>query len=124
MRAGRDDRSREAQAYRHLYKSARWAGPHGRRMQQLRAHPLCERCLAKGVVNDGSKRIDGRIEPNPRRRYLVANHRVPHRGDERLFFEGELETLCPDHHDIVAQAEEHGRVIEEIDPRTGLPVGQ
>ena len=123
MRRGQDDRSPEAQAYRRLYKSARWCGQHGRRAQQLNAHPLCERCLAKGIVNDGSFRIDGTAEPNPRRRYLVANHKVPHRGDERLFFEGDLETLCPDHHDIVAQAEEHGRVVEEIDPRTGFPFG-
>lgn len=124
MRDRRDDRSAEAQQYRRLYKLARWCGPHGRRAQQLAAHPLCERCLAKDIINDGSKRLDGSFEPNPRRRYLVANHKVPHRGDERLFFEGELETLCPDHHDLVVQKEEHGRVVEEIDPRTGFPFGQ
>ncbi len=123
MRPDRDDRSPEAQAYRRLYKLARWCGPNGRRLQHLREHPLCERCLLKGILNDGSKTLDGEPQRNARRRYLVANHVKPHRGDERLFFEGELQTLCPDHHDIVVQKEEHGRTVEEIDPRTGLPFG-
>jgi 5-methylcytosine-specific restriction protein A len=121
MRPGRDDRSPEALAYRRLYKDVRWCGKRGRRAQQLLAHPLCERCLAKGIVNDGSLTMDGRPQPTPRRRYLVANHKIAHRGDERLFFEGELETLCPDHHDVMVQKEEHGRVVEEINPLTGLP---
>jgi 5-methylcytosine-specific restriction enzyme A len=119
VRPGRDDRSPEALAYRRLYKDARWRGPNGRRAQQLAKQPLCERCLKR--INDGSKRRDGSFEPHPKRRYLVANHKVPHRGDERLFFEGELETLCPDDHDIVAQQEERGRIVEDIDPVTGLP---
>lgn len=121
MRPGRDDRSPEALAYRRLYRLAAWRGPHGRRLVHLAAYPLCARCLKRGIVNDGSKRRDGSFEPNPRRRYLVVNHIVPHKGDERLFFEGELETLCPDDHDIVVQQEERGRVIEEINPLTGLP---
>lgn len=124
MRPGRDDRSPEARAYRRLYKLAAWCGPHGRRSAHLNEHPLCVRCLAKGIVNDGSKTLDGAWQRNQKRRYLVANHVIPHRGDERLFFDGPLETLCPDHHDIVVQQEEHGRVIEEIDPLTGLPYGQ
>lgn len=124
MRPGRDDRSPEALAYRRLYKLAAWCGPNGRRRRHLIEYPLCERCLKRGIVNDGSKRRDGSYQSNPKRRYLVVNHLIPHRGDERLFFEGELQTLCPDDHDIVAQQEEHGRVIEEIDPLTGLPYGE
>lgn len=124
MRPDHDDRSPEALAYRRLYKDVRWRGVNGRRVRHLREHPLCERCLARGIVNDGSRRRDGSIEPNPKRRYLVANHKVPHKGDERLFFEGALETLCPDDHDIVAQQEERGRVHEDINPLTGLPFGQ
>lgn len=124
MRPDRDDRSPEAQSYRRLYKLAKWCGPHGRRLQHLQAHPLCERCIKRGIVNDGSKRRDGSLEPNPRRRYLVVNHKVPHKGDEKLFFEGELETLCPDDHDIVVQQEERGRVHEDINPLTGLPFGE
>jgi len=121
MRPGRDDRSPEALAYRALYADARWCGPRGRRRLHLAEHPLCERCLWRGIVNDGSKRRDGSPQPTKRRRYLVVHHRVPHRGDPELFFGGELETLCPDHHDIDAQQEESGRVIEEIAPLTGLP---
>lgn len=117
-----DARSFEAADYRKLYKDARWRGPHGRRAWQLAAHPLCERCLKRGIVNDGSRTLDGKWQDNPRRRYLVAHHRQPHRGDVTLFFEGELETLCPDHHDLIAQKEEHGRVVEEINPLTGLPI--
>lgn len=121
MRPGRDDRSPEAAAYRRLYSLAAWRGPNGRRLRHLAEHPLCERCLRRGIVNDGTKRRDGSFEPNRKRHYLVANHVVPHKGDERLFFEGELETLCPDDHDIVAQQEERGRVVEDINPLTGLP---
>lgn len=121
MRPDRDDRSAEADAYRRLYKLAAWRGPYGRRLAHLKQHPLCVRCLAKGIINDGSKTLDGEPQRNAKRRYLVANHKVPHRGDERLFFEGELETLCPDHHDIIVQKEERGQVVEEINPLTGLP---
>lgn len=117
-----DRRSLDADDYRHLYKDSRWRGVHGRRAQQLAAHPLCERCLKRDIINDGSRDIDGKWQGNPKRRYLVAHHKVPHRGDMRLFFEGELETLCPDHHDLIAQKEEHGQVVEEIDPLTGLAV--
>lgn len=122
MRPGRDDRSPEAKAYRRLYGLAAWSGPNGRRLAHLADHPLCERCLKAGRVNDGSRRMDGTPQPKRRRHYLAVHHLIPHRGDERLFFNGPLETLCPDHHDIVAQQEEHGRVVEEIDPLTGLPV--
>lgn len=66
--------------------------------------------------------MKGEAQRNPKRRYLVVHHVEPHKGDLDLFFNGRKETLCPDHHDIEAQQEEHGRVIEEIDPRTGLPV--
>lgn len=115
-----DDRSVEASAYRRLYKTARWQRT---RASQLRDHPLCARCLAKGIVNDGSLTMDGARQTVARRRHLVVHHVVPHKGDEALFFGGPFETVCPDHHDIVIQQEERGRVFEEIDPRTGMPFG-
>jgi len=124
MRPGLDDRSPEAVAYRRLYGLAGWRGPNGRRTLHLKEHPLCARCLKRGIINDGSKRRDGSWQQNAKRRYLVVHHVEPHRGDERLFFEGPLETLCPDDHDIVAQQEEHGRVVEEVDPLTGFPYGE
>ena len=38
---------------------------------------------------------------------LVADHKVPHRGDERLFWDpGNLQCLCKTCHDTVKQAEE------------------
>jgi 5-methylcytosine-specific restriction enzyme A len=40
---------------------------------------------------------------------LVCDHRQPHRGDERLFWdEGNLQTLCKPHHDREKQREERG----------------
>ena len=63
-------------------------------------------CLARGFVNDGSYRADGKLEPNPRRRYVVADHIEPHKGDPDKFWFGALQTLCPDHHDRTKQARE------------------
>ena len=82
-----DYRSEEAKAYRHWYWTSRW-----RRLRaaQLTAHPLCARCLAQGTVTPAT----------------VANHVIPHKGDEVLFWEGQLESSCKPHHDGVIQAEE------------------
>jgi 5-methylcytosine-specific restriction endonuclease McrA len=73
-----DYRSTQAAEYRHWYNSARWKGPHGRRAEQLAREPLCRMCAAEGRVTAGT----------------VADHIIPHRGDPRLFWEGELQTLC------------------------------
>ncbi len=62
-------------------------------------------CLGRGVVNDGSRRPDGTLAP-PRRRFLVCDHVVPHKGDEVRFWTGPFQTLCPDHHDRRKQSEE------------------
>ncbi len=117
-------RSPEAEAWRGWYKLARWCGKNGRRAQQLAKSPICEWCLKRGLLNDGSLRADGSVEPNPRRRYLVADHIVPHRGDPDLFWNGALQTLCPDDHDGHKQAiEVRGFSVEvgvegwPIDPR-------
>lgn len=77
----RDDRrSPEAQAYRRLYKTARWAA---RREAQLGSEPLCRMCGKRGLIVPAS----------------IADHVIPHRGDMRLFFEGELQSLCKPCHD-------------------------
>ena len=76
--APRQQRSAEAQAFRHLYNRARWKGPNGRRAQQLQAEPLCRMCAQAGRITPAT----------------VADHIIPHRGDERLFWEGELQSLC------------------------------
>jgi 5-methylcytosine-specific restriction endonuclease McrA len=47
----------------------------------------------------------GRIEPDTSK--LVADHKVAHRGDERLFWdEQNLQCLCKDCHDRLKQSEE------------------
>ena len=82
-----DQRSKKAQVYRRWYKTARWQK---RRAAQIEAHPLCYRC-----------QNEGRVEPA-----TVANHKAPHKGDEHLFWHGELESVCKRHHDSDIQSEE------------------
>jgi 5-methylcytosine-specific restriction enzyme A len=101
-----DPRSEAAAAWRGWYKLARWCGKKGRRARQLAREPLCRYCLQHGIVNDGSRTMAGDWQPDRRRRYLVADHVIPHKGDPVLFWQGELQTLCPDHHDSVKQQEE------------------
>ena len=86
------DRSRLRDAsiiWRAWYKTARW--------QKLRWSALvkaaftCSRC--------------GRLEADTAQ--LVADHDVPHRGDEALFWDAEnLKCLCKPCHDRVKQSEE------------------
>ncbi|WP_282021681.1 HNH endonuclease signature motif containing protein [Ruegeria faecimaris] len=58
-------------------------------------------------TNDGSLKGDGTPQTDPRRRNLVADHKIPHRGDEALFYDPDnLQSLCPDHHDRDKQIEE------------------
>ena len=74
----------------------------------LRAHPLCEMCRSRdGVVEAAS----------------VVDHRVPHRGDQDLFWDqSNWAPLCKRHHDSDKQAEERsGRVRQRIG-RDGWPV--
>ncbi|MDW4550872.1 HNH endonuclease [Defluviimonas sp. D31] len=108
--------------WRHLYKTAAW-----RRLaaaQKARA-PLCAACLTRGFANDGSLTSAGAPQPDPRRRFLVADHRIPHRGDVALFHDPDnLQTLCPDDHDRNKQREEVRGYSEErgadgwpLDPR-------
>lgn len=68
-------RSSEAEAYRRWYKTARWQA---RRAQQLRDEPLCRTCAKAGRTIPAT----------------VADHVTPHHGDEALFWEGELQSLC------------------------------
>ena len=82
-------RSPEAAAYRRLYKTKAW--------QQLR-----QACL---VRDDFTCRFCRKTDWNSSR--LVADHIVPHRGDEALFFDlNNLQCLCCDCHDGAKQSEE------------------
>ncbi|MFD1951881.1 HNH endonuclease [Sphingomonas arantia] len=78
------DRNRDQQPWRKWYKLARW--------QKLRMHILKRdlfTCQWPGC---------GRIEADTS--LLVADHRRPHRGDERLFWdERNLQCLCKPCHD-------------------------
>lgn len=86
-------RMRDAtQVWRAWYKTARW-----RRLRWsvlLRDAFTCRKC--------------GRIEGETS--LLVADHIVPHRGEERLFWdETNLQCLCKACHDTIKQSEERGR---------------
>ena len=72
----------------------------------LTAHPLCERCERAG-----------RAEPA-----TVVNHRTPHRGDLKLFWDRKnWEAVCKWHHDSQIQREERSGVVIGND-RAGRPV--
>jgi 5-methylcytosine-specific restriction endonuclease McrA len=94
----RDERrSAEADAYRRLYKTARWRGL---RSSQLNRRPLCQPCEKAGRLEAAS----------------VVNHRIPHRGDERLFFDaGNLESMCKVCHDGPTQRAEIAGFSGEVD---------
>jgi 5-methylcytosine-specific restriction endonuclease McrA len=49
----------------------------------------------------------GELQSNPRRMHLVVDHKKRHHGNPILFWDrSNWQPLCPDHHDIVKQAEE------------------
>lgn len=100
------DRQRDTQEWRRWYKSSRWQ----KERASFLADPdnqFCLRCLEVGILNAGHLRKDGSPQDNPRRMHLVVHHRIRHRGDPVLFWDrGNWETICPDHHDSDAQADE------------------
>ena len=102
--ARRDQRSAEAKAYHRLYKTAAWKR---RRLAQLAAQPLCERCAAKGRITVAT----------------VANHKIPHKGDLTLFHEGEIESVCAPCHDRDIQSEERRGYSKAIGP-DGWPMDE
>jgi len=82
------DKFRDTQHWRKWYRTARWKKL--RWATLLRDRFTCQRC--------------GRIEGDTSK--LVADHETPHRGDERLFWEGRLTTLCAPCHSGAKQREE------------------
>lgn len=83
------DRFRDKQQWRKWYRTARWRAL--RKAVLIRDSLTCQRC--------------GHIEPDTSN--LVANHKRPHRGDERLFWdERNVETVCKPCHDGPIQSEE------------------
>lgn len=74
--------------YNHLYNSRAWKLT---RKYQLNSNPLCKICN------------------NPA---SVVDHVIAHRGNEKLFFHGELQSLCATCHNSYKQRfEKSGKVL-------------
>lgn len=104
-RSAADVKRAAEQPWRKWYSSARWRGPGGLRKRQLMRVPWCEPC-----------KVMGRSTPA-----TVVNHKVPHRGDPRLFWYGELESTCKNCHDQPIQRAENEGFRRDIDAE-GWPV--
>lgn len=70
------------------YNTRRWRQ---RRLAQLQAQPLC-------VFHEKQNQVV---------MATIADHVHPHRGDEDLFWHGELQSLCKQCHDSLKQQQEH-----------------
>jgi 5-methylcytosine-specific restriction enzyme A len=68
-------------------RTARWLRL---RRQQLQRQPLCVFCTSAGRGTAAT----------------VADHVVPHRGDEKLFWFGKLQSLCAPCHDTIKRQQE------------------
>ena len=62
-----------------LYHTKHWER---RSALQRKMFPLCAMCLKKNIVTPAD----------------VADHIIPHKGDPKLFYFGELQSLCHTHH--------------------------
>jgi 5-methylcytosine-specific restriction enzyme A len=90
------------QPWHRLYHTKRWERI---RRLQLQKEPLCRMCKANGIVREAN----------------VADHIVPHRGDPKLFWFGELQSLCPGCHDVGKRQVERTGYSKEIGA-DGYPV--
>jgi 5-methylcytosine-specific restriction protein A len=94
-----DQRSYQAQAWRSLYNTAHWKAL---RFHQLSQDPLCCMCKAQNTITIAT----------------IVDHKIPHKGDERLFFdENNLQSMCKPHHDAAKQAEEKRGYSSAVDAR-------
>jgi hypothetical protein len=59
---------------------------------QPAAEPLCATCLPEGRITPATD----------------ADHVIPHRGDQDLFWQGELQSLCAACHSLRKQSQEKG----------------
>jgi 5-methylcytosine-specific restriction enzyme A len=71
---------RHNEPWKGWYDLPRW---HRLRTWQLRQKPWCEFCERRGITSPAT----------------VVDHRVPHRGDQALFWLGQLQSLCKSCHD-------------------------
>lgn len=86
-----------------FYGTSKWQR---RRARQLKREPLCRFCAARGYTTQAK----------------VADHVEPHKGDVKLFWEGELQSLCTNCHQSAKQGLEYsGKTVGyDID---GFPTG-
>lgn len=84
------------------YGTTRW-----RRLRDdhIKQNRLCVRCMAEARVELAT----------------VVDHVVPHRGDPDLFWTGELQSLCANHHSAAKQSEEARGFSTAIDA-AGYPL--
>lgn len=73
----------------------------------LRRNALCCYCQAEGRITLAT----------------VVDHKVPHRGDERLFWDaGNWQAMCKAHHDGAKQAEERSGKKRRVVGPDGWPI--
>lgn len=89
-------------SYHHLYNTKRW---YRRRHYQLKDNPFCSMCLQQGIYTPAK----------------IADHIEAHRGDEELFYNGRLQSLCKMHHDSTKQRQEKSGIIVGGD-ESGNPI--
>jgi 5-methylcytosine-specific restriction protein A len=75
----------------HLYSTVRWQQV---RAQQLRNEPLCRDCASRQLVTVATD----------------VDHITPHRGDERLFWYGALQSLCHSCHSMKTASERKSKL--------------
>ena len=88
--------------WKHWYDKRRWAKL---AQHQLREEPLCCFCLKRGLVVPAT----------------VADHIEPHKGNERKFWFGKLQSLCSTCHGSIKQQIEVSGFSKEIG-NDGWPV--
>lgn len=98
--------SRYNSAHAHLYNTPAWRRL---RLSHLQENPICARCRALGVINDGNRQPAG-CQTAHWRPGLVVDHILAHHGlPERFWDPDNLQTLCHWHHDIEKrQADQRG----------------
>ena len=89
------DKLKAYRPFQKMYSKQRWTN---RAKQQLHIHPLCKMCLDVGYVREAN----------------VADHVIPHHGDHSLFWFGDLQSLCWDHHNSSKKQIENKGYVNDI----------
>jgi 5-methylcytosine-specific restriction protein A len=86
------------------YGTQRWRD---RARLQLKQHPLCAACLARGIVEAAN----------------AADHIIEHRGNSKLFWLGELQSLCPACHNA-KRSKGKAKPTRDVIGDDGWPLGR